>query len=484
MDSKLKKKTQIGAAARAEISVSSAYRIDKGKLTGDKKIRGWKTRKDPFEKVWDAVIVPQLELYPNLLAITILEKLQSDHPGEYPDKLLRTLQRRIKKWKAIYGAEKEVIFRQKHIPGKMGISDFTTLKNIDIIIDGEVFSHILYHFRLSYSGWSFIKVVRGGESCSALLEGLQEALWRLGGSPKEHRTDSLSAAYKNLKKEAIEDMTQKYEEFCSHYKMTPTRNNKGVSHENGSIESPHGHIKKRIAQALIVRGNNNFDTIKDYQYWLDTVIINHNRRNAKELEFERGHLQKLPLYKTTDYTEVVVRVASTSTIVIKRITYSVPSRMCGERLRAHIYTDRIELYLGSDKVLEFKRAYAKNKNDKNKIINYKHIIHSLSKKPQAFRYSTIREDILPNEKYKTIWKYVDKKMKPRLACKYIVKVLNLAHKYNCEDNIATHIIHSIKKDKIITITELEQSYRREDKSFPDVKILQHKLSEYDKMMEV
>ena len=260
----MKTKTKMAAAARAEISVSSAYRIEQGKITGDKVAREWRTRKDAFSGVWSSVILPKIELHPNLMAITILEKLQEEYPGEYPDKLLRTLQRRIKKWRAMYGAEKEVIFKQEHSPGRMGISDFTVLKGTEIRIGGEVFCHILYHFRLSYSGWSFMKVVQGGESCTALLEGLQEALWRLGGSPKEHRTDSLSAAYKNLSKEASKDLTKKYNEFCSHYKMIPTRNNKGVSHENGSIESPHGHIKKRIAQGLMLRGDNNFDSIELY----------------------------------------------------------------------------------------------------------------------------------------------------------------------------------------------------------------------------
>ena len=484
MDSKLIKKTKLAAAARAEVSISSAYRMDKGKLTGDKKNRKWKTRKDPFTNVWDDLIVPKLEVHPNLLAITILENLQSKYPGEYPDKLLRTLQRRLKKWKAMYGPEKDIIFCQEHYPGKMGISDFTTLKNVQITISGKVFEHILYHFRLSYSGWSFLKIVEGGESCSALLEGLQEALWRIGGSPREHRTDSLSAAYKNIKKEAAEDLTKKYNEFCSHYKMVPTRNNKGVSHENGSIESPHGHIKRRIAQALIIRGNNNFDTIELYQSWLDTVVTSHNRRNAKELEFERGYLQKLPMYKTTDFSEAVIRVNSSSTIVIKKITYSVPSRLCGEVLRAHIYTDRVELYLGSDKIFEVKRAYIDKKNTKNKIIDYKHIIHALNKKPQAFRYSLIRDDLLPNEKYRNIWDYVDKEMQPRLACKYIVKVLNIAHKYNCEDDLGNHIIMGMKKNKIITIAELEQRYKKECCVFPDIKVYQHNLSDYDKMLEV
>ena len=118
------------------------------------------------------------------MAITVLEKLQADYPGIYPDKLLRTLQRKMKKWKVMKGPSKAVMFSQEHYPGRLGLSDFTLLKNITITISGESFEHLLYHFRLSFSGWSFIKVIQGGESIPALLEGLQEAIWRVGGSPK------------------------------------------------------------------------------------------------------------------------------------------------------------------------------------------------------------------------------------------------------------------------------------------------------------
>lgn len=263
MDSRLKTKTQMAAAARAEISVSSAHRIEKGIISGDAKVRHWQTRQDPFEGVWESIIRPQLELHPKLLSITILEQLQEKFPGEYPDKLLRTLQRRVKGWRLKYGPCKDVIFEQEHVPGRMGISDFTLLKNVVITIRGQEFSHILYHFRLAYSGWSYMKVIQGGESFTDLASGLQEALWRLGGSPKEHRTDSLSAAYKNVNADAVEDTTRQYEEFCAHYKMVATRNNKGIAHENGSIESPHGHVKRRIEQALIVRGNYNDPHILD-----------------------------------------------------------------------------------------------------------------------------------------------------------------------------------------------------------------------------
>ena len=108
----------------------------------------------------------------------------------------------------------------------MGLSDFTELKDINVTINGQLFKHLLYHFRLAYSKWSYMEVIQGGESFTALSQGLQHALWSLGGSPLEHRTDSLSAAFKNINPHTQDDLTQKYHEFCSHYQMKPTRNNK------------------------------------------------------------------------------------------------------------------------------------------------------------------------------------------------------------------------------------------------------------------
>lgn len=484
MDSKLKCETQIAASARTGVSISSAYRMDKGKLTGNKREISWQTREDPFAGIWKSIILPKIEKYPNLLAITVLEFLQENFPGKYPDKLLRTLQRRLKKWKALYGPTKEVIFNQEHFPGRMGISDFTELKGITITIRGQKFDHIFYHFRLTYSGWSFLKVVQGGESYTALAEGLQEALWRLGGSPKEHRTDSLSAAFKNLSKDEADDITKSYEEFCAHYKMIATRNNRGISHENGSVESPHGHVKRRITQALMLRGSNDFADIKSYEDWVDVAVSNHNRRNAKEVDFERQSLQKLPMYKTTDFTEVVVKVHSSSTVEIKNVTYSVPSRLRGETLRAHLYQDRIELYFGSTKALTLQRIHSNKKTGRLKVIDYKHIIHSLHKKPQAFRCSQIRDELLPNDKFRFIWKHIDKTMPPKLSCKFIVGILYIANKYNCEDDVSTYTADLIYDKKPLSLLAIEQRYRKIENGVPDVIINQHSLKDYNQLLEV
>ena len=133
------------------------------------------------------------------------------------------------------------------------------------MIVGVVVEHRLYHFRLAFSGFEHAHVVLGGESFVALAEGLQNALWALGGVPLEHRSDSLSAAFRNLDRDAQEDLTQRYQGLMRHYGMTPTRNNPGVAHENGSIEGPLSHLKRALEDALLLRGSRDFEDLDAYR---------------------------------------------------------------------------------------------------------------------------------------------------------------------------------------------------------------------------
>lgn len=205
-------------------------RIEKGEHQPNKgKARPWRTRQDPLAQVWESELVPLLEKNPQLRPTTLWEYLQDKYPNQYQQCHLRTLQRRVSQWKATFGPPKEVMFEQTHQPGEMGLSDFTHLKQVTITIAGKSFEHLLYHYRLAYSGWQYVQVIQGGESFVALSQGLQNAMTRSGGSPKLHRTDSLSAAYQNQNQATQLDLTQRYEELCSHYEMQPTRNNRGGS---------------------------------------------------------------------------------------------------------------------------------------------------------------------------------------------------------------------------------------------------------------
>ena len=477
--------TQQAAAAKAGISERSGRDIENGKRSATlmTEKRYWRTRPDPLKDIWEQELVPLLEKLPELQPITLLEHIQLNHPGAYPDGLLRTLQRRIKYWRATCGPEQTVIFRQTHEAGRLGLSDFTKLKLVTITIAGHHFKHLLYHFRLAWSHWSYMKVIQGGESYPALAEGLQEALQLLGGTPGEHRTDSLSAAFKNMDKAAQDDMTTRYEVLCAHYGMQASRNNRGQGHENGCVESPHGHLKRRIEQALLLRGSYDFSYIENYQDFINTVVQQHNQRNAKMVTLERKALTALPTHQATDYTELSVVVSSSSTIDARRVTYTVPSRLIGETLHVRLYDGRLICYLGHQEVITLVRIHPQGKSIRARQVDYRHVIQSLIKKPQAFRYSQLRDDLLPSADYRTIWSLIDNKMQPKQACKFIVGLLHLACSANCEEKLAEKVLDLLSNDKPLSLAQLQEQFKGERAvSLPHVEIAQHGLTPYDALI--
>ena len=254
------------------------------------------------------------------------------------------MERRIRHWRALHGPERDVIFRQEHEAGRMGLSDFTVMDDVGITIAGRPLPHRLYHFRLPFSGFEHAHVILGGESFAALAEGLQNALWALGGAPHQHRTDSLSAAFRNLAQDAQADLTRRYEELCAHYGMIPTRNTPGEAHENGAIESAHGHLKRSLGDALLLRGHRDFASLADYRGFLDEVIGRHNSGRGKRIDIERVSLQKLPSRRVGGGEEHVVTVTSSGGFALKRVFYTVPSRLIGHRLRVRLFDDRTRTF--------------------------------------------------------------------------------------------------------------------------------------------
>jgi transposase InsO family protein len=346
------------AAAKAGFSPSTAYRIDKDpRLPSQKKAPRGRRRPDPLASVWDSEIVPLLQAAPSLRPVALFEEIIRRHPDLGPG-IRRTLERRVRAWRALHGPEQEVIFRQVHEPGRMGLSDFTDMADLSITIAGQPLDHRLYHFRLAYSGFEHAHVVLGGESYVALAEGLQNALWALGGAPREHRSDSLSAAFRNLDRDAREDLTQRYDALCTHYGMEPSRNNTGIAHENGAIESVHGHLKKVIEDALLLRGARDFADLCAYRRFIDEVVGRRNARNTARIAVERAALQELPDRRTADYEDAIVTVTSTSGFVLRKVFYSVPSRLIGHRLRVRLFDDRLEVYLGGTHQMTLPRGRA------------------------------------------------------------------------------------------------------------------------------
>ena len=475
------------SALKSDISIRTARRLDSNginSLTTIKK-RNWKTRKDPLSPIWQSELEPLLKLSPELQPITLFEYLEDKYPGQYQHNILRTLQRRIKHWKVINGKNQEVMFPQKHYPGQMGISDFTVFNN-EVTINGEAFDHRLYHYRLVYSKWAYVCVIQGGESYTALAQSLQNALIQSGGSPKEHRTDSLAAAYNNNNQKEI--FTKSYQQFCEHYHIKPTRNNLGISHENGSIESAHGHFKNRIRQALILRNSKDFSSIAEYQEFIDKIISKHNKRYHSLFAEERKFLMELPKNKTEDFTVLHVKATSCSTINIKNVTYSIPSKLIGQKLVIHLFDGKLEIFYNHHKICELPRIYNKRQTKRKSCINYRHIISSLVQKPQAFKNFIWKDELFPNQDYQKIWQIAKYTEDSKVACKYFVKLLYLASKLSQqkEDQISNYILnYHQQKAYLPTIEHCEKQFgiNNRPKVIPWVNTNQHQLEGYDKLLQ-
>jgi hypothetical protein len=374
--------TQQESAAIAGFSERSGRRIEQGEHQPKYRLeRNWRTRTDPFAEVWDNELEPMLRKEPRLEPTTLYEYLVGKYPGQY-ERTLRTLQRRVDTWKTLNGESKDVMFPLRHEPGEMGLSDFTELKGVEVTIDGKPFEHILYHYRLAYSGWQYVQIIQGGESFIGLSEGLQNALVACGGAPKLHRTDSLSAAYRNMAGKRSKPLTRFYDELCAHYQMKPTRNNTGLAHENGSIESPHGHFKRRLTQQLYLRGSFDFESVRSYQAFIESVVATINAKCTDKFASEKQHLQPLPQYRFADYEELSVKVSCYSTIEVRCVLYTVPSRLIGRQLTIHLYHDRLVGYVGKQQTIELARVRGASSgtNRRARCINYRHIIEGLRRK--------------------------------------------------------------------------------------------------------
>lgn len=358
--------------------------------------------------------------------------------------------------------------------GIQSLSDFTH-PDTPITINDRSFEHLIYQFRLAYSGWRFAMVVQGGESYAALSEGLQNALMTLGGVPQEHRTDSLSAAYNNHHDK--QDFTEHYRALCEHYGIKPTRNNLGVAHENGAIETAHGALKHRINQAIKLRGSHDFDTIKDYQAFIDHAVERLNLRTHSKILAEKAMLAALPLDRYMDYSAQTVKVTSSSTITIKRVLYSVPAKLIGAKVNVHIHHDRLVGYLAQTKVFELTRIYA-NRHTREKSIDWRHLIEALNHKPQAFRYSEHREELLPDDNYKAIWQVIDAKLDAHAACKWMVFALNMAVNHVNWRQLGEELLSEVQR-QLPTLVQLQSRQLPKQISYQHPHSHQHNLQGYD-----
>jgi len=383
------------------------------------KPRMWRTRADPFEEVWPEVLA-RLEAEPKLRAFALFGWLQEKYPGRFQDSQRRTFERRVRAWRAVRGPSREVIFPQVHTPGDLGASDFTHMSSLRITIGGQPLDHMLYHFTLTYSNWEAVSVCFS-ESFEAFSRGLQDAFWKLGGVPRRHRSDSLSAAVNNLSEDR--EFHARYRDLMEHYRVDPQRINVRKAHENGDIESSHGHLKAVVEQVLLLRGSRDFATREEYEGFLEELMAKRNAARSGRFEQELEVLGELPTTKVDYRTEVRgIKVHGSSTIQVKRNTYSVPSRLIGHKVDVTIDADFVEVWYGDVLIQRMPRIVGSGKY----AVNYRHVIDSLVRKPGAFENYQYREDMFPTSHFRMAYDGLCRDRSPRAAAREYLKILQLA----------------------------------------------------------
>jgi len=386
-----------------------------------KKERTWRTRPDPFEGIWQSDIVPllQADRERELTAVVLLENLSGKYGEAFGPSQLRTLQRRISEWRVQHGPEKEVYFEQVKVPGREGAFDFTCCDELQVTIAGQVLLHKLFQFILTFSGWRSVSFALS-ETFQAMQEGIENALHAIGGVPPFWRSDNLSAATRALSA-GNRELTERYGVLLSHYGAQSSRIQPGEPHENGCAERAHRTLKKRLKQALILRGSRDFATLDDYKAFVAKVVETLNAPKANKWEQERAMLQPLPTERLVLCDHLHARVRKWSVIQIRGKTYSVPSRLIGCTVDVRVYAERIEVWYKGQKQLQMQAIEGTGTHR----IHYRHVIDSLVRKPGAFARYRYREEMFPSVTFRRAYDRLQKEH-PTRADKDYLRILWLA----------------------------------------------------------
>jgi hypothetical protein len=377
----------------------------------------WRTRRDPFAAAWDEVRM-YLERDHGLQAKTLFEALQRQCPGRFADGQLRTLQRRIRRWRATAGPPKEVFFEQEHKPGVLCESDFTAMNELRVTLAGQPFEHLLYHFVLTYSNWE-TGTVCFAESLESLSTGLQNALHELGGVPRSHRSDRMSAAVNNQC--VPEEFTRRYQALLAYYGLEGQKIQTGKANENGDIEQRHYRFKQALDQELLLRGSRDFASRADYEHFLRALFRRLNAGRKARLAAELRLLRRLPRRRLDDCKRVAATVSEGSTIRVQHNTYSVHSRLIGSEVEARVYAEHIEVWYAQQQVERLPRLQGRYRCR----INYRHVIDWLVRKPGAFENYRYRDELFPTSIFRTAYDLFKQRHAPSAAREYL-RVLELA----------------------------------------------------------
>lgn len=472
---------QVGLGAlRSGMDRKTARRyLAAGKIPSElRPVRNWRTRKSPFEEDWPSVLA-LLEGLPEIESKTVFEYLVENHPGRYQEGQLRTLQRQIRRWRALEGPAKEVFFPQDHRPGEAMQTDFTTGNKLGITIGGEALEHLLCHSVLPYSNWESATVCTS-ESMAAVKRGVQTSLFRLGRVPRRHQTDhSTAATHRDMGTATGRRFNDEYLDFCKHFAMKPWTTQVGAKEQNGDVESINGALKRRLKQRLLLRGSSDFESVEDYEAWLWTVCQRANSLRTERLLEEMAVMRPLPASRVPEYSSVQVRVTSASTVSVKGHRYTVHSRLIGERVEARVYDRTFEVHFGGAVQLVCERLRGEGRHR----IQYHHIIDSLVRKPGAFARYRYRDDLFPDMVFRRAWEQLSDALPERKADLHYVRILQLAAK-TMESTVRTALWWLAEEGVLPKFEAVKARVDPERPEIPDMAVIAVDLSDYDELYDL
>jgi hypothetical protein len=434
----------------------------------------WKWRQthtDVFADVWSNLEV-MLRTDCGLQAQTLMQWLIDEYGDKFNWGQLRTLQRRMQRWRALNGPDKEVMFKQRHVPGKQSQSDWTHCDALNVTIEGRPFPHMLFHFMLVYSRWETAHV-SASESFETLTCGYMRAVAELGGVAQEHRTDNLTAAVNNHGNSHT--FNERWKAFLDHYDVKPSKNNPGEGHENGSIEKSHDLLKNAIAQALMLRRSRDFSSVSEYEMFVRRILDQRNKQRKARLAEEMDVLKDLPERDWNDPIEQRTTVTAWSTVTVDKAVYSVPARLIGVRLRALIYPGTVRMFLGPTLVMEMCRQEPGGKR-----INYRHMIGWLIRKPGAFAQYQYREELFPSLKFRKAYDAL-RRERPERADKEYLAILNHAA-MNCEQEVEAALELLLEQGQPLLFETIRELTTRSQPEVPDIQIDVPDLFSYDELL--
>ncbi len=409
------------AAAKAGMNEKTARKYRRfGKLpSAIKSPHDWSGHEDAFADVWPG-IEKMLKKSPGLEAKTLFNYLKRCFPDRYSNGQLRTLQRRVKTWRATKGPAKEVFFSQKYRPGERSQSDFTRMGSLGITIANQRFDHLIYHFTLAYSNWETGSICFS-ESFESLSEGLQNALYELGGVPRVHQRDSLSAAVRQMKNK--ERFTDRYAGLLRHLGLDGIHTTPRSPNENGDIEQRNRRFKDAVGQSLLLRGSSNVESRQAYGIFLDELFVELNRPRRKRFLEEMALLRSLPSKRIAACQRLEVRVRQGSTISVAKNIYSVHLRLVGEKVDVRLYHDHIAVYYAQRKVEEMPRLRGSGRHR----VAYRHVIDTLVRKPGAFADYIYKADLFPTHLFRMAYDVIHRGAhSERSASRRYLEILHLA----------------------------------------------------------